>query len=121
VLAASIPILVTYAGEAAGAKLVAGAVGVAIAALAGFFSLYRFQENWIEYRSTAETLKREKYLYLTGSPPYEGADPFTAFVARCEAAMGSENAKWTTLLSASAPGAQPPDGGTASPPSPREP
>lgn len=121
VLAASIPILVTYADEAAGAKLLVGAVGVVIAAIAGLFSLYRFQENWVEYRNAAETLKREKYLYLTGSPPYEGADPFTAFVARCEAAMGAENAKWTTLLSASAQGAQPPGGGAAGPPSPPQP
>jgi hypothetical protein len=33
-----------------------------------------FQINWVLYRSTAEALIHEKYLYLSGAGPYAGAD-----------------------------------------------
>src|SRR5574341_946863 len=45
-------------------KIVVAAMGVCVAVIAGIVSLYKFQENWIEYRTTAETLKREKFLFV---------------------------------------------------------
>jgi len=100
VLAASILLLAGYVGEVPSLRVVVGAAGVLLAVIAGVFSLYRFHENWVAYRNTGEALKREKFLYLTGAPPYSEPNGFGQFVARCEALMGSEQEKWTALFKA---------------------
>jgi hypothetical protein len=79
-------------------KLLTGAMGVAIALIAGLVTLYKFQENWVEYRATAETLKHEKYLYLTQSAPYDGNNAFHLLVATAESAMSKENADWSQVF-----------------------
>jgi hypothetical protein len=95
VLGCAIALLVGYADVHAWVKVAAGALGVAVAAIGGLLALYRFQENWVEYRMTAENLKREKFLFLTQAPPYEGDDRFPCLVARVETILGAENAKWS--------------------------
>src|SRR6266581_713246 len=76
--------------ELAGKALVA-VLGAAIAIVAGAVSLWRFQELWVQYRATAEALKREKHIYLTGTSPYDGADRFPLLVSRVEALLATEN------------------------------
>jgi hypothetical protein len=50
---------------------------VAVAAIAGLITLIKFQENWTEYRTVSETLKFEKFLFLSKAGPYkEMKDPF---------------------------------------------
>lgn len=115
VLAASIPFLVGYAGDLPWVKLATGTAGVAVAVIAGLFSLYRFHENWISYRATGETLKREKVRYLCGSPPYDGPNAFHELVARCEGAIASENDSWKTLFGANPQAAEPPSGSPITP------
>jgi hypothetical protein len=51
---------------------VTGGLAAAIVALDGTQHLYQFQEHWITYRSTAEALKHERYLYLAKVGPYAG-------------------------------------------------
>jgi hypothetical protein len=43
---------------------VTGGLAAVIVVLEGVQHLYQFQEHWITYRSTAEALKHERYLYL---------------------------------------------------------
>ncbi len=43
---------------------VAAAIGALVAVIEGAQQLYKFQENWISYRSTCEALRHERYLYL---------------------------------------------------------
>jgi len=52
---------------------VTGSLGVLIAALEGLLQLNQYHHNWIAYRSTCETLKHEKYLYLANAGPYSTA------------------------------------------------
>ena len=94
VMGCAIALLVGYADAHAWAKVAAGVLGVAVAAIGGLLALYRFQENWVEYRVTAESLKREKFLFLTQAPPYEAEARFQSLVARVEAILGAENAHW---------------------------
>lgn len=61
-----------------------GILGVIIAVCAATTSLLQFQEHWIEYRTTAESLKKERYLFLTKVEPYDGEDAFTTLVQRVE-------------------------------------
>src|SRR5579875_2011823 len=46
---------------------VAGGLGALIAILEGVLQLNQYHYNWITYRSTCESLKHEKYLYLAGA------------------------------------------------------
>ena len=74
------------------------AMGVAVALITGLVTLYRFQENWIEYRTTAETLKHEKYLYLTRSAPYDGDNAFHRLVVTIESTISKETTAWSQSL-----------------------
>jgi hypothetical protein len=38
-----------------------------------FQQLFQYQQNWITYRSTCESLKHEKYLYLSAAGSYANA------------------------------------------------
>src|SRR5260370_7324702 len=49
---------------------VTGGLGVLITVLEGMLHLNQYQENWIAYRSTCESLKHEKYVYLARASPY---------------------------------------------------
>jgi hypothetical protein len=44
-----------------------GGLVAVIVVLEGAQHLYQFHEQWITYRSTAEALKHERYLYLASS------------------------------------------------------
>jgi len=77
-----------------------GSLGVLIAALEGLLQLNQYHQNAISYRSTCESLKHEKYLYLAKAGPYAGGDDAQAHVRlaeRVEALVSQENEKWTAL------------------------
>lgn len=75
-------------------KITIGLIGVCLAVITGFIALFKFQENWIEYRTTLESLKHEKYLFLTKSPPYNIEDTLPLLVERVEAHISTEHNKW---------------------------
>jgi hypothetical protein len=74
---------------------VTGGLAAVIVVLEGAQHLYQFQEHWITYRSTAEALKHERYLYLALGGPYEGDDPHRQLAERLEGLISQEHAKWT--------------------------
>ena len=57
-------------------------LGVIIAVSVALSTLNKYQEHWVEYRTTAETLKHEKYLYQTKCKPYTEEDSFQRLVQR---------------------------------------
>ncbi len=74
---------------------VAGSLGALIAILEGLLHLNQYQYNWITYRSTCETLKHEKYLFLAGAGPYAAAaNPHMLLAERIESLVSQEHAKW---------------------------
>jgi len=75
--------------------LVIGALAAVIVVLEGAQHLYQFQEHWITYRSTAEALKHERYLYLAEAGPYLGEDRHRQLAERIEGLVSQEHAKWT--------------------------
>ena len=92
-----IPLITVLPIDVITGKVIVAAAGAAIAVIAGAISLWRFQELWVEYRATAETLKREKMLYQTAVAPYDKADRFALLVHRVEALLAAENAQWVEL------------------------
>jgi hypothetical protein len=76
-------------------KIAIGLLGVAIAAIAAILGLYNFQENWIKYRTTCESLKKEKFKFLTQVSPYDGDNAFTLLVEHVEGLISKENTDWS--------------------------
>lgn len=76
---------------------VIGTLGVLIALAAAAGSLFKFHENWIQYRTTAEQLKHEKFLFLTGIRPYDDEERFASLVQRIESLISKENSAWAQV------------------------
>ena len=101
VAAAAIPFLAGYMSNKTPAiQIVVGFLGFIIAIIAGVVALCQFQENWVEYRTTCESLRHEKYLFLTQTEPYNVDNPFPLFVQRVESLVSTENTKWSQLIRA---------------------
>jgi hypothetical protein len=97
VAAAMIPFL-TAIPEPTTMRYVVGGLGVAITIIAGILALYQFQERWAEYRAACESLRMERYLFLTGTEPYAGADAFPTLVRRAESLISKETTNWAQTL-----------------------
>jgi len=95
VAAAAIPLIAGFAADPFPVTLVVGILGASIAIIAAAISLNQFQENWTEYRTTCESLKHEKFLYLTKAEPYHEEEPFRLFVQRVESLISKENSAWS--------------------------
>jgi hypothetical protein len=81
-------------------KMIGGTLGVIVAFISGFLGLYQFQSNWIEYRTTCESLRHQKYLFLTKTRPYNGKDAYPVFVATVESLISKENTNWAQVIKA---------------------
>lgn len=58
-------------------------------------ALNQYQESWIQYRTTCESLRQHKYRFLTGAEPYSDAEgAFGRLVENVEALLSKENAVW---------------------------
>jgi Protein of unknown function (DUF4231) len=79
-------------------SMVTGGLGVLITVLEGTLHLNQYQQNWITYRSTCESLKHEKYTYLGRASPYANVPDSHALLAeRIESLVSQENAKWASV------------------------
>jgi hypothetical protein len=96
VAAAAIPFLSSV--KLSYITMVTGGLGVVITILEGLLHLNQYQENWIAYRSTCESLKHEKYTYLGKASPYTNvADPHALLAERIESLVSQEHAKWASV------------------------
>ena len=78
--------------------IVTGGLGVLITVLEGLLHLNQYQQNWINYRSTCEALKHEKYTYLGKAAPYVNiSDPHALLAERIESLVSQEHAKWASV------------------------
>jgi len=69
-----------------------------VAILASAVRAFKFQENWINYRTTAETLKKEIHLYRAGAGEYARVpDREALFVERVESLISRENTTWVQV------------------------
>jgi hypothetical protein len=76
---------------------VTGGMGVLITIMEGLLHLNQYQQNWIAYRSTCESLRHEKYVYLGQASPYAtAADPHALLAERVESLVSQEHAKWAS-------------------------
>lgn len=100
-LGAAIPVIAGFVtGSIPGTEididgLLVSVIGAIIAILAATEGIGQFNANWIRYRTSAEALKREKFLFLTSTEPYADSDAFQVLVQRVESLLANENAGWT--------------------------
>tara|TARA_R110002020_G_scaffold259768_2_gene473698 strand:+ start:31035 stop:31478 length:444 start_codon:yes stop_codon:yes gene_type:complete len=79
-------------------RIILGCLGAIVAILAGIASLMRFHEKWLNYRNTAEKLKREKFFFETSTEPYNKPGAFNLLVKRVEDILNTENTDWNNLV-----------------------
>lgn len=95
VVAATVPFVVgLITPDLMPLKFLAQVLALLVVIIAGLISLYRFQELWYEYRTTSESLKHEKFLYVSKAKPYDIDQPFPLLVQRVEAQISRENSVW---------------------------
>lgn len=99
VLAALIPLLSGFSKDLSFFSISVGILGAAITVIEGLLSMSKHHENWIEYRSICETLKQEKYTYLTRTGVYRTEYPFVLLVERVENIISRENVNWANINS----------------------
>ena len=75
--------------------LAAGLSGV-VAIATSVLGTFKFQENWLSFRTVAESLKREKSLYDSKNCEYDLAeDPAKLFILKIETLISKEHNTWT--------------------------
>ncbi len=95
VVAASIPVFSSVGPEVV-PRWVLGALGALVAVIEGIQQVYQFHANWISYRATSESLKREKFLFLAKAGPYASGESDVLLAERIEMLMTQENTKWVS-------------------------
>lgn len=91
--AAAIPVVASFDADPA----VAAVLGGVIVVVEGFQQLNQYQQNWALYRSNAEALKHEKFLFLGRAGPYAQSPNGVALLAdRIEGLISQEHAKWVS-------------------------
>ncbi|MFX0577586.1 DUF4231 domain-containing protein [Nocardia nepalensis] len=90
VVGATVPVVAALSAPAGLTASIAAVVVVA----EGAQQLFQWHTDWLRYRSTAEALKREKYLFLANSGPYRTSDRRAVLAERVEVVLGNENTGW---------------------------
>ena len=74
-------------------------VGAIISVFSGVIFICKFNDHWIEYRRTSETMRHELSLFETGSGSYESKKSFKGFVLKIETLISKENSNWCEISS----------------------
>lgn len=97
---AFIPVAAITLAEPNQLKIITGIIASIVLIIQSIHGLSNYQELWIEYRAVSETLKHEKYMYLTQAGIYSEGDSnsrFKLLVSRSENIISHENINWTQL------------------------
>jgi ABC-type multidrug transport system fused ATPase/permease subunit len=81
-----------------GALIISAVLGSIITIITAFSQMEKYFETWTLYRTTEESLKREKFLFNNNAGDYFGvADKNRVLVERVETILSSENSKFFAL------------------------
>lgn len=98
VLAAITPVLVAIESTSL-LRFIAVISSFLVAAGTTILKAFKYQENWINYRTTCETLRKEIYYFNAGIDEYKNSDePRRLFVKRVENLISRENTLWLAEL-----------------------
>ncbi|MFF4100535.1 DUF4231 domain-containing protein [Streptomyces sp. NPDC001903] len=89
---ALVPVLVNLDGPFA--RIAATVLSLLVVVSVSLEGVYRYREQWKNYRSAEQLLGHERVYFETGVGPYaglSGADAFALLVSRVEKAIANEN------------------------------
>lgn len=93
VLSASLPVLIATAPDSW--LLITIVISILLAIGTAALKTFKFQENWINYRTISETLKKEEHFYDAGLGEYaKASDKEALFVDNVELIISRENNLW---------------------------
>ena len=93
VISPVVPVLVACLPESM--KWATATIAAILAIITAALKAFKYQENWLNFRTIAESLKKEKYYYEAGLNEYNNsADKEALFVERVEALISKENSLW---------------------------
>lgn len=96
---ALVPVLVNL--DLPFSKLTATVLSLVVVGSVSLESVYRYREQWKNYRSTEQLLGHERIYFQTRVGPYAGqseSECFTTLVARVESAIASENSATLNVM-----------------------
>jgi hypothetical protein len=76
-------------------------ISIIVVLLVSLISVFHYREQWVNYRSTEQFLRREYFLFTGKEGPYlemEEADAYHFFVQRVEGKIEAENASTLQVL-----------------------
>lgn len=93
VISSLVPVLIAFLPI--GFKWFTASIAAFLAVITAGLKTFKFQENWISFRTIAETLKKEKYYFDAELDDYENnSDKQAVFVERVESLISRENSLW---------------------------
>lgn len=95
VLAMLIPVMNLFPADTA--KWTTAVAGIVIALLEAIQQMNQYSTLWVTYRSTAERLKHEKFLFLSAAGPYRWLpepERLIQLAERVEEHVSTEHANW---------------------------
>ncbi|MCK4752148.1 MAG: DUF4231 domain-containing protein [Planctomycetes bacterium] len=76
-------------------KWLTATIAAILAIITAALKAFKYQENWLTFRTIAESLKKEKYFYEAELNDYsDSSDKEALFVERVEALISKENSLW---------------------------
>ncbi len=102
ILAAVTPVLVVFVLDKdlpTGLDHLPAITSAAVAILTAALKTFKYQENWISYLTTCETLRKEKHFLDANLGDYHGGSEESkraTFVERVESLISRENTVWLT-------------------------
>ncbi|MEU6930741.1 DUF4231 domain-containing protein [Streptomyces sp. NPDC046385] len=96
---ALVPVLVNL--DLGFARITATVISLVVVASVSLESVYRYREQWKNYRSTEQLLGHERVYFAARVGPYHrlsDRDSFTTLVARVEKAIASENSATLNVM-----------------------
>lgn len=98
VLSAAIPLSTLFIDLFSNVTYLVALLGTIVTVISGALSTFQFQKNWIEYRTTSETLKHEKYLFLSNVEPYKQDNKDSIFINNVESLISKETTNWAFFI-----------------------
>lgn len=93
ILSAIVPVLILIIPEEK--QLITVGISVLLTIGTSGLKTFKFQENWINYRTISETLKKEKYFFDAELDDYSNCENImSTFVERVESLISRENSMW---------------------------
>ena len=71
-----------------------GLIGILIIIIEALDSVCKPQEKWINYRTTAESLKHEREMFASKAGAYAGMSDDQLLTERCESLISREHSTW---------------------------